>query len=57
MKFPEFLTELSMLDLVKLQHDLRQYPEDKEYLAEVLREIASRKGAYVRPKDTRVQSL
>lgn len=39
---PEFLALFTNLELVMLQHELRQFPEDKNYLAMVLIELQRR---------------
>jgi hypothetical protein len=40
--FLDFLKRLHPLELVKLQHELRQYPEDRQYLEQVLEELKQR---------------
>jgi hypothetical protein len=40
--YPGFLQRLHTLELVKLQHELRIYPEDKVYLDQVLTELKQR---------------
>ena len=37
-------SHMSDLDLVKMQHDLRKIPEDKEFLNAVLIELGKRQG-------------
>jgi hypothetical protein len=39
---PAFLESLTVPELVKLQHELRQFPEDKPSLDAVLAEIKAR---------------
>ena len=39
---PLFLASLTDLELVALQHELRQYPEDRAHLQQVLRELSDR---------------
>jgi hypothetical protein len=39
---PMFLASLSEFELAMMQHDLRQFPEDKPYLDQVLAELARR---------------
>ena len=39
---PMFLTSLTALELVALQHDLRRFPEDRHYLDQVLAEFTRR---------------
>lgn len=39
---PQFLAQCSYIDLVALQHDLRQHPEDKAHLYQVLEELRKR---------------
>ena len=39
---PAFLAANSKLALAILQHDLRQHPEDRPYLDQVLRELSRR---------------
>ena len=46
--YPGFLERLQDLELVKLQHELRQFPEDKPYLNQVLQELKRR--AETKPK-------
>ena len=42
--YPGFLERLHPLELVKLQHELREFPEDKPYLDQVLAELKRRAG-------------
>jgi hypothetical protein len=39
---PMFLASLSDLELVMLQHELRQHPEDWQYVQAVLKELGRR---------------
>jgi len=41
--FRDYVKQLSIPELVMLQHDLRKSPEDKEFLEIVLNEIKERK--------------
>jgi len=41
-KFKEWVKELSIVELVVLQHDLRKYKEDRKFLYIVLEEIKNR---------------
>ena len=40
--YPGFLERLHDLELVKMQHELRQFPEDKLHLNQVLLELKRR---------------
>lgn len=42
MKLLELIKTCTDIELVKLQHELRQHEEDKEYLEAVLRELSKR---------------
>lgn len=39
---PIFLATCSAVELAVLQHELRRFPEDKPYLAQVLQELQRR---------------
>ena len=39
---PGFMAACSDMELVGLQHELRQFPEDKPYLDQVLQELQRR---------------
>lgn len=41
---PEFLASLTILELVKLQHELRSYVEDQADLDAILQELKTRQG-------------
>ncbi len=40
--YPGFLENLTIPELVILQHDLRKFPEDRPYLNQVLKELSKR---------------
>ena len=45
---PMFLESCSDLELVALQHQLRQHPEDRPYLDQVLTELGRRQTSAAR---------
>ena len=50
---PMFLASLSVLELAKLQHGLRQFPEDRKHLDAVLQEFKRREAEARQARGTR----